>query len=188
MDYSFYFQQNQGIFIAQTQGIHIDVMRQKIDFQKRGKSVSDFQQWKDGFRRDKQFLKKFTLVIDLVGVFMDELNQNEKDQLDYIEKHSGTKNNFVIVKKKGYKQMVCQKKCKADICACKVRIYNVRPYTYEFLSCLSSQYEIIGAANLPRYEITQMIKSLEDYVNKIVEEKNKHTKKLFKLEQQYFDF
>lgn len=53
----------------------------------------------------------------------------------------------------------------------------MRPYTYEFLSCLSSQYEIIGSANLPRYEITQVIKSLEDYVNKIVDEKNKQTKR-----------
>lgn len=82
-------------------------MKHKIDFQHREKNVVDFTLWKDGFRRDKQFLKKFTLCIDLVGVFLDELNQNEKDQLDHIEKSITMKNQFVVVKKRDHKNIVC---------------------------------------------------------------------------------
>jgi hypothetical protein len=54
-------------------------------------------------KRDKQFLKKYTLCIDIENVFLDEIDQNENVDMYKMEHTTNISQNFIVLKKQGYK-------------------------------------------------------------------------------------
>ena len=52
-----------------------------------------------------------------------------------------------------------------QICMCKLAIYRVRPYTYEFLRGIISYFEIIIASNIPSSTLTIILRHLDYFTH-----------------------
>lgn len=161
MDYAFAFQQKQVIFITYAQNLYSQLRANDPDLQSIFANTPNFGALVQSMTRDSQFSNKFCLCIDLVSVFLDEIDQTEFARIDMFSYSSFDKKDFIMVKKQNHRQIECYQDCGRNVCACKVKLFSVRPYTYEFLNCIKSFYEIVGGANLPAYEVEQIIKTLE---------------------------
>jgi hypothetical protein len=54
------------------------------------------------------------------------------------------------------------------MCICKLLLYQVRPYTYEFLNAFQPFFELIAYSNMHKKIIHQIIVHLEKILNKPV--------------------
>ena len=58
-------------------------------------------------------------------------------------------------------------------CLCNQQLYRVRSYTYDFLRAIKPFYEIICFSKMPELEIMQIIKHVENVLNKSRDYQNK---------------
>ena len=58
-------------------------------------------------------------------------------------------------------------------CLCNQQLYRVRSYTYDFLRAIKPFYEIICFSKMPKLEIEQIIKHVENVLNKSRDDQNK---------------
>lgn len=125
------------------------------------------------------------LCFDIENVFLAEIDPSDKNETRMLDDCTNVAKHFIVVKRKGYNNIKCKPNCMSDgLCACKIRIFNIRPYTHEILNGLHPFFELIGLLNMPKYEMNQVIKQLEKYLNKTIKEKNKQTLNKMKDEEE----
>ena len=71
----------------------------------------------------------------------------------------------------------CSRRIIGGYCTCHLKVYNIRPHTFEIIGALRPFFEIIGISRLHLKEVEHIIDHLEKMLNDPITEKNKVTYK-----------
>mmetsp|Transcript_30791 Transcript_30791/g.47188 ORF Transcript_30791/g.47188 Transcript_30791/m.47188 type:complete len:92 (-) Transcript_30791:411-686(-) len=59
----------------------------------------------------------------------------------------------------------CRKPRIGNICSCRLKIYQIRPYTFEIINAILPFFELIGMSKIPFFEVQQIADHLEEVLN-----------------------
>ena len=71
----------------------------------------------------------------------------------------------------------CSRRIIGGFCACHLKVYNIRPHTFEIIAALRPFYEIVGISRLNLKEVDHIVDRLEKILNDPIIEKNRFTYK-----------
>ena len=69
--------------------------------------------------------------------------------------------------------MFCKRPKFGQVCVCKMMIYQIRPYTFEFLSAIQPFYEIMAISNIEFTELKFIVEHIENILNEPIIKNNK---------------
>ena len=125
-----------------------------------------------------------TLCIDLENVFLARIDLNDKHDAQRFETCQEIEKNFIILKKEGIINPAkctdpknCSKRIFAEYCACNLKVYNIRPHTFEIIGAIRPFFEMVALSSLSFKEVQFVVEHLEKILNHPIIEKNKRTKK-----------
>lgn len=149
-------------------------MLKKMDILKHFESTPNFVKQQNEVVKEALFKKKFTIVFDIMNVFLTELYIQNEDDLELVEQIENKDKNLIVIKK--HLAFCDEENCIHpkinNECISKLRIFLVRPYTHELISAIYPFFELIAYSNLPFTEISQILDTIEGYLNKPLMQKN----------------
>ena len=80
-----------------------------------------------------------------------------------------------IVNPKKCKSEYCSKRIIAGYCVCYLKIYNIRPHTFEIIGAIKPFFEMVAISKLTFLEVQHIVDHLEKILNHPIIEKNKRT-------------
>lgn len=103
-----------------------------------------------------------SLVFDVENTFIKRVEIMSFTQLEMLRQQPGFKENFILVTLP--ERIDCCNKS-GDSCFCHMSLFQVRPYTYEFLHAVNRYYELVCFSKLPSDVISDICRQMEEHLN-----------------------
>lgn len=124
------------------------------------------------------------MVIDIENTLVTLIDIRNKQELDSIKSNENFEVDYIIMKKQqkakskkekeksrsNSRDVNCCEHKDTDSCICEVLVYQVRPYTYEFLRAIQPFFEIVVFSRLHHRELEFIIDHIESVLNKPIKD------------------
>ena len=114
-------------------------------------------------------IKHSALYIDILDVLLSQYEPQTQEELDEIQKNKEWRQSYIMWNSNTMcNQMFCNRPRLAKFCACSLRIYKIRPHTFELMKTLDelkAKYKIIATSCLPLQKLKLIVDHLEQQGN-----------------------
>ena len=86
--------------------------------------------------------------------------------------------NFIVLKKQNVKDPLkcrggeCNQKVIVDYCSCNLKVFSIRPHTFEIIGAIWPFFEMVAISQLNFKEVQQIVDHIEKILNLPIIEKN----------------
>ena len=133
MEYQDNFMMLQGLFVLRCLQMKEQLDGMCVDVYKLARATDSFDVDRLGLIAHPMYIKRQTLVIDLIDTFIIKIDLKSKLELQQI-KNSPDYNTYYILISNDQRVNCCDK-ISAE-CICRIELYRIRPYTFDFLRAL----------------------------------------------------
>ena len=109
------------------------------------------------------------MCIDIENVFLAKLDLHDDKDFENFIKCEEPARNFIVIENKDFSSCSDKSKCRNKKingkCPCEIKVYNIRPYTFEIIGALQQFFEIVAIAFLPYSDISHIIDHFEKILN-----------------------
>jgi hypothetical protein len=144
MDYNTYFEKFQGIFVIRCQMMYVELQKFKVDLKNLMENGRKFDAICESLIPHRLFKNRGSIVIDLENTLLTHIELKSPEELEGYKNLENFQTDYILISDSASRCLCTQR------CTCCQMLFQVRPYTYEFLRAIQPFFELIAFAQYKR--------------------------------------